>query len=867
MRRSGLLCAFAVLLPTGCEDGPEQIFEPNTGDPSLQNGYADNVPSFTQEGDKPFNTSGGSSDVTGQAKFCDVAVQDELIETMVLLPIIPDSGVGHIPLWTEDNLPTVIDALFGVPEYGLDGDGNTIVTNNKFCDATYVSEYYGYAYWGSDADIVVFFNPLTRLVEAEWAFGNYIGTLSGTYVEDPGGLDEREVPVTLRMGHKAIVDGAELKNYPEWVEPYATAMYKMIRETHFGDAPYGDSYNCITNQKCFIRYQDYVDNPAVAQTVVIFFTDSGVALEFQQDGTVTMIQLSGVRTAPFELGATLDFDTVAGGDINIAYTNGTCVLDFDAPLTWPEFVDDCMGGPDSPLLGRADYVTSASRDAVFIVFDNVDIGFKKPSIETPGSGDPVPLFADGQRPSDDAELYYFQVSQTAGADIPQFDAIALANDYVTRLKARLTASVAGPYCDTGDLTIPDCNVLGAAWACNMTLHRCENDHPFFGFDETTSAVLAQKDSVATEGMYIEPTAYQGLDKLVNASGQSWVPLVIKNVQAVYSGLTAEQQLQVVGLDPTINVELIHPMTEAALALFTNGVSDTAVFRQTYATDDLMWSISEAHFKVGSVPYRISTQYQVDNEAINYVTISMGTNFFDRVAGKGSPNPPYFFFADAADGGTFGLGGDGIRVIRGSADRQFETLDINVDLGNIFTPDKYTVTAVGTPYEDEGGYVRQKWGERYEWVPADVVLLYGKQNGVAYYVDPNGLIGRISQSGFNGRVPFCNGPEAVETDPTVCDDYLHPVPCTAADCFWWSGACVTTLDLDVGMGERLRDRIDAWVDAIDASGRGVGIEYYRACDIVFNYSENYNVLYSIASLNNRIHFSVENGGVTGVAAWR
>ena len=38
----------ATALLAGCEDGPEQIFQPNTGNPTDQNGYADDNP-FVQE--------------------------------------------------------------------------------------------------------------------------------------------------------------------------------------------------------------------------------------------------------------------------------------------------------------------------------------------------------------------------------------------------------------------------------------------------------------------------------------------------------------------------------------------------------------------------------------------------------------------------------------------------------------------------------------------------------------------------------------------------------------------------------------------------------------------------------------------------
>ena len=48
---------------------------------------------------------------------------------------------------------------------------------------------------------------------------------------------------------------------------------------------------------------------------------------------------------------------------------------------------------------------------------------------------------------------------------------------------------------------------------------------------------------------------------------------------------------------------------------------------------------------------------------------------------------------------------------------------------------------------------------------------------------------------------------------------------------------------------------------------MGDDAYEDCEIVFNYSENGNVLDSVASLNNKISFVTVAGRATTAAIWR
>ncbi len=93
----------------------------------------------------------------------------------------------------------------------------------------------------------------------------------------------------------------------------------------------------------------------------------------------------------------------------------------------------------------------------------------------------------------------------------------------------------------------------------------------------------------------------------------------------------------------------------------------------------------------------------------------------------------------------------------------------------------------------------------------------------FYVEPGDRIGRIVQGRFKGAIELCPG-------------------------------------LEIRFGDDVRAKVDAW-----AAARGV--RAYRTCELTYNYSENGNVLDEVASLANRIAFTVSNGRATSVAMWK
>ena len=141
----------------------------------------------------------------------------------------------------------LVDFLLGRPEDG------------KFCDPTYA---YADAFiWGPTQEIVVLFDPETRLVNAVIAFQSYLGSLEGETT-----LNGRSVRVSVKPRERLQIDGTELTQYAssnernDHSESYlneanVTLLYRMVRET-FGAEPYPDDFNAssLTYAESFVLH-------------------------------------------------------------------------------------------------------------------------------------------------------------------------------------------------------------------------------------------------------------------------------------------------------------------------------------------------------------------------------------------------------------------------------------------------------------------------------------------------------------------------------------------------------------------------------------------------------------------------------------
>lgn len=747
-----------------CENRPEAIFSPNTGTPDdvmEQNGYAPDAP-FVQGGDTSFEDLAGGSDAAGRAKFCDEAEATAQLQQMVQAPIKPDQSVGMVPLWDGDT-PKAADDLLGRPE------------DNKLCNPTAV---FSNAFvWGPTFEIIVFFNSETRLVEGVDATLDYIGSLAGSYTRDDGS----QTALTIKLKERLTVDGVELTSYADWLLPQnITAVYRMVRETFFQGDPIADNYDCVANKQCDIIYTQ--GNPAQPQVTLAVLRDSGVVLVFEPDGTISEVFIEQVRVAPFEVGASLTFDNLTTGVPSFGYTSATCSFGLDQQPTWMAFQDACIPPAERPrVLGRANYDVATQRDAVFVEFNGIDLGFLH-DVQTNG------VLGDGQEPDPTDILYHVTFTRSLNAPVAEFVPSALGLEYASRLEARLVAAI-------------EPGVTG---------------HFFETFAVTVSPDLS--------------TDPEPIGELSTPAG-NWIDAVITEVQDAYFALDPIEQAQI-DIRVADPVFLLDPYVDTVMSAFSHTVTDDAASYKVFrTTNDHRWSIGYGHFMIGADPSRIVVQYSRNFGAITAVSIDRGYNDMDSLLSQVSDlfGAAYYELAMSQVLPQFGLffysiDGDGIEVT--GFDRQLDTVDVNLVYPNSVlagNPVFLSTTVPGTHIDDQSGYLRQISGERYDFIPAHQVILFGKETQLIAYVEADGTIGYIAQPRFKGPVQLCNG-------------------------------------VDIAYGDDVRRALQDWADAVEP-------DVYSQCDIVFNYSENGEILNSVASLNNKVVFSTIDDRAVTASIWR
>ena len=770
MRRSlHTLLIGAAFAATACEDGPQKVFTPFSGDPAAQNGYSPENGPFVQDGEKGFTETGGDS--IGRAKFCDEAQVTELVQWMVTQPIIPDVSIGGIPMWSEDGGPLHADDLVGLPEDG------------KFCDPTGI--YLDAFTWGPTDDVIVFFDPETRLVDGVVAYSQYLGTMEGHFTNEAG----NKVEVVIQPRERMTIDGVELDRYASradapnradsWLNnTNVTALYRMVRETYFDAESVADDFDCVAEQICDLIYT--ASNESIAQDTFIVIQDSGIQIRFTPEGQAQFVYLVPVRAAPFEQSGQMAFGTQGSGSMQLAFESVRrpgCNLDLESEMTWAEFQAACIASGDERSLERVNYNVEDARDAVQIEFNGMDLGFLRATSTSS-------VFKDGERPRAEDVLYSFGFTRTLAAPVDEFRPQSLGNLYKTRLEQRLRDSI----------------VASGATTTSTT-------HPFYSY------------SVNVPFTSDEP---QRIGELLTPAGASWIPEVIAQIEADYRALTPEQRDM---LDPRVLdvVYLVEPFTDAVLYAFSHGMSDSPdAFKAFRTTDDRRWSIGYANFKQGGTPYRLNVQYSLNFGAITAVFVERGYSETDVILNYAKAsvdlNAEYFEARMAKAEGPYSLGGTGIGVR--SFDRQLGTFEVILQRGVGQRPLGLYVT--GEPIEDNAGYYRQLRGERFEFIRAHEVALYGKETIMLAYVREDSTIGRINVGTFKGSVELCDG-------------------------------------LSIAYGDDVRAKILAWEASVTPND-------YRDCELVFNYSSNRNVLDSITSISNRTSFTVVDGRAVTVSMW-
>lgn len=786
MRRLLTAIAAAGLL-AACEDGPAQIFTPNDGDTEAQNGYKPADPWY-EDGEKSYDYTGAQGDSVERARFCDEKEMSDLIAKMVAEPIIPDQSMGGIPMWSASGTVMHANDYIGRPEDG------------KFCDP---DVYSNALTWGPTYEIIAFINEETKLLESLYATSGYLGKLEGSYTADGGA----KVNITMQMRNRVRVGAVQLDKYSSTANQAATKnswlnhdriieFYRMIRETFF-DQKFASAAeaDCFSTQICGVIYT--AANEATPQITLVLFRDSGVYLVFSPEGHLIELEIDPVKVAQFETSATLSM--LDAGKVAPKLKSNSkvgCTVDLTSGQTFGQFKSACVAADDTRTLARASYDVYTARDAVDVNFNGVTLSYQRAVTKDT-------LFKDGERPGDADKLFSISFYRDLNAPVAEFVPKDIAAVYKTKLEARLKALVAAyPGHPAASYAVHVPGDLG--------------DGP-----ETIGALLYR------------------------AGRSSFVDDVVADVKAQYATWTPEQQKQ--ASQVMHPVFLIEPFVDAVLNAFSGGQSDAAgTFKGFEVTDDRRWSIGFVSFKQDGVPMRLMVQYSLNYGAVTAVSVDAGESVvdqkFDALLATLDPFATYYGIEYSWETDTegnpvnpLGLGGTGI-VVSGS-DRKLNTVDIALKVDDSAAVD---LRVPGAVMADQAGFFKQVRGERYEFVPAHQVALYGRETQMVFYVNeirlsngesgcdkPEGCtvqtIAAVYQPSFKGKLGLCNG-------------------------------------LDIQFGDDLRAKIDAWTAL-----RGQAA--FSECEIVFNYSANGNVLTGVASLANKTSFDTYDGRAIAVSIWQ
>lgn len=745
-----------------------------------------------EPGSRSFD-AGTTGDRTGRARFCDEAEASEQTIGIIRKDVVPDVSVGGIQLWDEEGKPVHVDTLIGRPEDG------------KLCDPS-VEAANAFAWGPYPYPLVVFFDEETRLLDQIQIGDSYLGVLKGDVRSAKG--DKQEVLISTREHVRIRGDGQglELTEYASsadqatrtksWLNhKNINLIHGMIRQTFFGEEPRPEGYDCVSDKRCDIIYNS--PDESTEQVTVVLLQDSGVQLHFSPTGELDYIVVSPVRKAEFEVGGEVSLLGEDTAEVNLTYVSDSvpgCTLDLSADMTFEEVRDRCIAEQGRERqLARANYTTEAPRDAAQVAFEGVSLNFLRDITEDD-------VFRDGERPKDGDQLYSITYTRSLLSPTRQFVATELAASYRDRLRERLAASL------TAD---------------------APPDHPFLAFE------LA-----VPEGLSPEPQRIGELEFAVEGGRRvSFIPVALAQVRQAHAAMTEEQQ-QAVLPGRLSTVSLVEPFVDAVMAALTGGKSDEeGAFKLFQTVDNERWSIGRVSFFQDGEPYRLTVQYSLYFGAVTAVTLSKGFSQIDRVLNAVVEQAqqvvgwtsPYYDLRLALPGiaaaagsawNPYCLGCDaGIEI--GSLDRLTDTLEVALPVPG--TDEPLRVRVPGALVEDRSGYMRQLRGERFEFVPAYRLSLYGKEVSLTLHVLEDGTIGRMEQATFKGAPSLCPG-------------------------------------LQIGYGDNVRERVEAWKAEVDAS-------IYQACDLIFNYSPDGHVLDSVASLANRITFFTAAERAVGLSLWQ
>ena len=677
--------------------------------------------------------------------------------------------------------------------------------DGKFCDPTYT---YSNAFvWGPNFEIIVFFDSETRLITDIQVGLDYLGDISGERtIDDTGGEQES---VIIDLSRELNIGGRRLIDYAGSAEqankPNSWLNHKNIT------AVYAMLRETFFGAEPLAKNYDCVTSKVC--DVIYAGQDESVPqqtnLVFKDVGVTLVVAPNGVVTyvvlSPIR---TAPFEVSA----EISFAPDRTPLSF-APRFRSAFADCDLTITDgitwsnfkeSCIGPTADQLLGRFNYDVHTQRNGVDVQFNGVSLSFLRVDPNAPkVMNDGERPADEDVLYGINFTRTLDASVVEFTASELAIVYKEKLQKALARAVYGSV----------------------------EEHPFGHFDLHIPAYLSNQPQRIGE-LYVETSA---------GSQESWIAQVIEDVQALYEQLSPDERALV---DPDVVQPLyvVEPFVDAVLASISHDASEEPSSHKLFrTTDNRKWSIGFANFMQDGQPYRIVVQYSLFFGAVTSVTVEAGFSAIDQVINQqndflrmamGQSEP--YYTADLVDIGSdvnpIGLGGRGIGVDRINADRSLQMMPIFVTINadwdseaNDFVRKTYALDVSGRTWDDRGGYTRQLRGERFEFIPADEIMFYGEDTYMVLYVRrEDGAIGRVDMTTFKGGISLCDG-------------------------------------LIIDYGDDVRKKVDAWA-------RERPLTSFESCEIVYNYSENGNVLDAVVSLSRRIAIGTSGDRAISVSMW-
>lgn len=696
-----VLGLLALLVLGGC-DKPDQIYKalPGGYDPVAGNGLGPVATHFT--GTKGFvDETATTTPVTPTREVCPDSEVAAKTAQMVNQPIVPMKGAGGL------------DMTGGNDWVGLTID--EAQSKEMLCQALYYGD--GVAAWGDNFELVVFFDPTSRLIEDILITPGYKGKITA-------GDFSFEVNESITKGGVALsrTDGGDRDPRTE------TTLRDMDRALirAFRPSLNADQVDCIASGSCYIILS------GTLPVLVFMSVNLYVVLEPQE---MRIVQLEVALKRPFRVGA--GELTVVGLDPTIKGTAAAgipeCSITYGT--TWKHLREKCLG--DDPM-AMANVRAVNGFENVLVEFGGVLLYFDRPglAIDQILPTDPVP--EDG----DTVNIVSVNAGYEGLFSMPYSDVLRI-------FQANLDAIIRAEIPD-----LPAEAMTGADLLRTPDDPKLPDDVKHVYPDRLRPggiyAVFCLPD-VGDDGKYAECFA--------DSSGRPTLPLT-GALQAIVG--------QVLGADITpllTSPSFYVQQFELALAEHFNGgpilpeqinlSPDAGSPDRIYATMTLF---------AATVPYTVNVYYGGNDDRLHFLNFQKGSSRMERVLLRDAalptdadPEPSgVFTLIHLAGSPRLGLGAAGTVAVERTVPETRRAL-LNVAMTETET---MQVLAPYTPASSVSGYWLPVEGPQDRFTPADWMSLSGNTIGAGFYLAPleagsaDREIVAITASTFFGTVPFC-----------------------------------------------------------------------------------------------------------------